>query len=37
MRWKRNVPALQPSYFNAQLGLLKRRPSVLPGGDAASV
>jgi hypothetical protein len=27
MRWKRNVPALQPSYFNAQPGLLKRRRS----------
>src|SRR5215207_360971 len=31
MRWKRNVPALQPSYFNAQPGLLKRRRSVLSG------
>ena len=27
MRWKRNVPALQPSYFNAQPALLERRRS----------
>ena len=38
MRWKQNVPALQPSYFNAQPSLLKRRRTAPPGvrRDAAS-